>query len=424
MRSYFLTLIYFSILAMGFRAPYMIVLGYIWVDIFTPQVLAYSILPSLKVSLMLGVLAFIFYFRLPRDPEVKMRNVSITTIIFSIWITLTLIWAVVPDTAYERWDTAIKSLLISIILPSFLRTRIQIEAFVWTITLAGIAHCIATGLKVFISGSSYGAQIGLVQSNSGWGESSSLAMYAITLIPLCLFLLKYQTLFPYPKIGRLMLMTFIVLAFMTAVGTFARTGLICALVLGIMLVLTTKNKFTYLILGAATAIVVLLTADPAWLERMSTTNDGTEGSAMGRVAVWLWTLDYVAEHPFGGSFEVNRIIRTAIELKNGTSLTVTGKAFHSIYFQVLGETGIPGFLLFSLIILFTWSNFKKVKKLGAKNNDPWLNSLGAYMVIVLYVFLAGGAFIGVAFQSYFYYLAAFSAALLTFAQRKTPAYAA
>ena len=423
MRSYFLTLIYLYILALGFRAPYIIILGYIWVDIFTPQILAYSILPSLQVSMILGLLSFFFYFKLARDPEVKLRNVSILTIIFSIWITATLLWAVIPDAAYFRWDTAIKSLLISIILPSFFRTRIQLEALIWTVTLSGIAHCIATGLKVIISGSSYGSQIGLVQSNNGWGESSSLAMYAITLIPMCLFLLKNQSLFPYKKTGRYMLITFIILAFLTAIGTFARTGMIAAAVLGIMLVLTTKNKFLYLLIGIVTLVLVFQLADPAWMARMSTTDSGTETSAMTRIGVWMWTLDYVKSHPFGGSFEINQIIRTTIELSDGTSLSIGGKAFHSIYFQTLGETGIPGFLLYISIAIFAWSNFKTVKKIGEKNNDPWLNSLGSYMVIVLAVFLAGGAFVGVAFQSYFYYLAAISAVMLNLAQRKNPVHA-
>ena len=407
------------ILMMGLSSPYIIILGYVWVDIFTPQILAYSILPSIPVSLVMGLLSFVFFLRLPKDSDIKLRNATIATLIFSIWITMTLMWAEISqEYTYQRWDTAIKSLLISCIIPFFLRTKIQIEAYIWTITLSGIAHCIATGIKVIISGGGYGAQIGLVQVNSGWGESSSMALYAITLIPICIFLLNWQTLFPHKKIAKYMIITFIILALTAAIGTFARTGLICAIVLGVMLFISTKNRLFYLSIGVSVALIVFYTADQSWLDRMSTTNDGTEGSAMGRVAVWFGTLEYLKTHPFGGSFDVFRIIQSTITLSDGTSLTVIGKAFHSIYFQLLGEAGYPGLVLYSFIVLFTWQNFNKIKQYGTKHNKPWLISLGSYMLIVIYVYLVGGAFVGIAYQSYFYYISALSVAVLNLIDRK------
>jgi putative inorganic carbon (hco3(-)) transporter len=129
------------------------------------------------------------------------------------------------------------------------------------------------------------------------------------------------------------------------------------------------------------------------------------------VAVWMWTLNYVSTHPFGGSFDVFRINEMTMTLADGSLLAVEAKAFHSIYFEILGETGIPGFLLFMAIVLRVRSYFVKAKKAVLKPDDAWLNDAGMYLLFTLYVYLAGGAFIGVGFQSYFYYLAALSVAL-------------
>jgi probable O-glycosylation ligase (exosortase A-associated) len=411
MRSLYLTLIYMAILALGIQSSFLFVMGYVWVDIFTPQLLAYSILPSVPVSMILGICVFISFFRLPRDVHVPVRDVTIMVGIFGIWMTMTLLWAAVPDAAYDKWNWAIKNILISCLIPFFLRGRHHIEAFLWTLVLSGIAHCLPFGAKVLLSGGGYGMPLGLINMNQGYGEGSTLAMFAISLIPMCMYLYKWQTLIPYPRLTRWMLIVFMVMALLTSVGTYARTGLVSIGVLGLLLILRSKNKVRYLVVLSVAALIVMSVSSDQWVGRMSTIGDGSEGSAMGRVAVWMWTLNYVSTHPFGGSFDVFRINEMTMTLADGSLLAVEAKAFHSIYFEILGETGIPGFLLFLAIVLRARSYFVKAKKAVLKPDDAWLNDAGMYLLFTLYVYLAGGAFIGVGFQSYFYYLAALSVAL-------------
>jgi putative inorganic carbon (hco3(-)) transporter len=411
MRSLYLTLIYMAILALGIQSSFLFVMGYVWVDIFTPQLLAYSILPSVPVSMILGICVFISFFLLPKDVHVPLRDVTILVGIFGIWMTMTLLWAAVPAAPHDKWNWAIKNILISCLIPFFLRRRHHIEAFVWTLVLSGIAHCLPFGAKVLLSGGGYGMPLGLVSANYGYGEGSTLAMFAISLIPMCMYLYKWQTLIPYPRLTRWMLIVFMVMALLTSVGTYARTGLVSIGVLGLLLILRSKNKVRYLVVLSVAALIVMGVASDQWMGRMSTIGDGTEGSAMGRVAVWMWTLNYVSTHPFGGSFDVFRINEMTMTLADGSLLAVEAKAFHSIYFEILGETGIPGFLLFLAIVLRVRGYFLKAKKAVLKPNDAWLNDAGMYLLFTLYVYLAGGAFIGVGFQSYFYYLAALSVAL-------------
>src|SRR5689334_7028275 len=91
-----------------------------------------------------------------------------------------------------------------------------------------------------------------------------------------------------------------------------------------------------------------------WTERMGTIQTaGSDASAMGRVAAWLWTLDYVKEHPLGGGFNVYFINSFSLPMSDGSTLEVKGKALHSIYFEVLGELGIPGIVMF--LSMLGWS---------------------------------------------------------------------
>ena len=328
MRSIFISLIFFTLIGLGFASPLVFVLGYVWVDIFTPQRLAYSILPLIPVSLVLGLLVVISFFLLKRNQHIKLRPQTLLTVVLALWMTISLSWAVVPDAAWGKWDWAFKSLVFSCFVPSFLRSRVHIEAFLWTVVLSGMGHCITFAPKVLLSGGGYGMALGLVGGNVGYGEGSTLAMFAVCLIPVCLYLYRYQTLIPYPKATRWMLMGFIAAAVITALGTFARTGLVCLVTLGLLLLLKLENKAKILLVLFAVGGLVLALVGDDWLQRMGTINDSSDSSAMGRVAVWRWTVDYVATHPWGGGFEMYRISQYDMSLDNGEILSIRGKAFH------------------------------------------------------------------------------------------------
>ncbi|MGE0099204.1 MAG: putative O-glycosylation ligase, exosortase A system-associated [Hydrogenophaga sp.] len=412
MRSIFLSLVYFAILFLGTQAPLVFVLGYVWVDIFVPQVLAYSILPSIPVSMVMGVCVVGSLFFMPRDQFIKLRAITLLTFVLAVWMTATLLWAEVPYEAHRKWDWAVKSVAFSCLIPFFLRQRVDLEAFLWTIVISGIAHCLPFGVKVLISGGGYGKPLGLVQVNHGYGEGSTLAMFAISLIPLCLYLYRWQTLIDNKKLARVMLSVFMVMAFLTSLGTYARTGLISMGVLGVLLILNSKNVFRNFVFVALAGVLALIISSDQWMTRMSTIGDGTEGSAMGRVAVWLWTLEYISTNPWGGSFESYMINETSLVLADGSTLAVDSKAFHSIYFEILGETGIPGLLLFLTITFLTFRSYVAFARPQGKESDGWRGDLGMRLKHTLLIYLAGGAFIGIGFQAYFYYLAALGVALI------------
>ena len=84
------------------------------------------------------------------------------------------------------------------------------------------------------------------------------------------------------------------------------------------------------------------------------TNPPTPGSRSGR-----WTWDYVQDHPFGGGFEAYRQNRIQVQTVNAQTAGEVqivaaqteadeGRAYHSAYFEMLGEQGFPGLILFLL----------------------------------------------------------------------------
>jgi probable O-glycosylation ligase (exosortase A-associated) len=409
MRSLFLSFVFLGLLGLGLRAPFVLVLGYVWVDLVTPQTISYMILNALPVSLIYGSIACAAAVMAPRDPAVRLRPTLLLLFVFAAWMTLSLTWAVLPDVATEKWGWAVKTVVFSCLVPYLIRTRVHLEALIWTMVLCGMAHAIPFGAKVVLSGGGYGKALGLASGNTGLGEGSTLAMFSTMLIPFCWFLWKHCSIVTPTRQVKVMLVAFGISAALTAVGTYARTGLIALAMLAAASIVYTKRKAA-LIVGVvvATAAASVFVADQ-WVERMGTIgNVGSEVSAMGRVAVWRWTLDYVASHPWGGSFGVYRINTFEMPLADGSVLTGSAKAFHSIYFEILGELGYPGLLLFMLIVLTTIRALMAVKKAAS---DDWTKDLATCTLVALLVYLASGAFIGVAFQPFLYYLASITVIL-------------
>jgi O-antigen ligase len=181
------------------------------------------------------------------------------------------------------------------------------------------------------------------------------------------------------------------------------------------------------IAGLALAAVVIMNLDLSstrWGNRMSTIETyNTDSSAMGRIKVWQWTIDYVGTHPLGGglnAYVYNRILGVTPEgetqyLPEGQ---IGGKAFHSIYFEVLGEQGIPGFIMYYLMVVLTLAKLFKLKRTW--KDDPgmgWVAALANAMITMVMVFLAGGSFVGIAYQPYIFYLVGLTVALDQYAAR-------
>lgn len=259
--------------------------------------------------------------------------------------------------------------------------------------------------------------LGLVGGNTGYGEGSTLAMFSVSLIPMAMFLFFHQTLFPQRRLVKWMLGAFIVFLLLAGIGTYARTSVVCLAVLALCLIYYGKRKLLSVVFVMTLAAVAYPFIDDGWIDRMSTIDSDTDASAMGRVAVWKWVVEYVAAHPLGGSFEMFRINSYSMLLHDGSVLQVARKAYHSIYFEVLGEGGIPGFFMFLMLIGLTLVSFMRHKKISLMTGERWLGDAGRCLLISTLVYLAGGAFIGVGFQSYFYYLVALSAAYINLGEK-------
>ncbi len=412
MRDVYVALIYLAMLAMGLAAPFLFSLAYIWVDTFSPQTIAPEMLGLIPASMIVAILA-IGSYAVADHRKTAPPLTSWLLLAFAVWITLsTALWAELPGPAWEKWNPAFKTLCFAAFMPLVFRSRVQIEAALQIYVFALAVHYVPGGIKTMLGGGGYGRTIGVVGGNSLLAEGSTLCAVTVMLVPILLFLREHSLLLPKVHLLRNGYFVLVACAVATAIGTYERTGLVGMAVMGAGLWLRARRKLLYGVGGGGVAVVIALTTSDAWTSRISTINDyNNETSALGRILVWRWTMDYVSNHPLGGGFNSFMIDTITFPGQGGQpGLTRNGVAFHSIYFEVLGEQGYFGLGLFLFIALYTLYILQRAAKIARGRHDlRWAADLSRALQVSLVSFMICGAFIGVAFQPMIYFLFAVAA---------------
>ncbi len=415
LRSIFLVMVYASFLCLGLAAPFVFTLGYAWVDTFRPQDIAFIILNQAPVAMIMGIAAVGGYFALDLRSPPRLTLGSALTVMMAVWVTATMIWAEMPDAGWGKWNWAFKTVLFSAFIPLVIRSRVQIEAFVQTYVFSLAANFVPFGLKVLISGGGYGRNLGLESGNSNLAEGGLLSTVCLMAIPLALYLGRNTQLLPRSRLVWLGYAGLAGLALVTALGTVERSALVGLVVLGLYMFIRSQKKLVFGICLVAVAMVIVFQISDSWSIRADTMLHPTEeDSALTRILVWKWTFGYALTHPFGGGFMAFLVSR--IEYPGGG--VVFGRAFHSIYFEVLGEQGWVGLALF--LGAAAWTFFTLIRLARRTRKIPhlaWCADMSDALQSGLMVFLTAGAFVGIAFQPAFWYFVAMGVTLREYVRR-------
>ena len=419
-----------ALIGMGLRRPFLLVLGYVYVDIVSPQRLTYLLLNTVPISLIMVVLAVGGWAVSDekRDPRFVPRQMML--IILLTYCGFTTMGADFPLEAAAKWDWVWKALAFAIFLPLTLRTRLRIEALALFMTVSAASIIIVGGIKTLVSGGGYGALNLMVANNSGLYEGSIISTVAIAIIPLILWLAKDGTIFPADWHVRCFTGALMFACLLIPVGTQARTGLICIGVLGIMMLRSTKRRLTYIAAVAAASLIAIPLLPASFTSRMDTIKGYQADTSAGtRLAVWAWTWDYVKDHPLGGGFDAYRqnkikVVTTNADGSAGGDATTSveydkSRAYHSAYFEMLGEQGWPGLILW-LTIHFGGLVRMEVLRARFKKRDgqEWISRLANALQQGHFIYLVGSLFVGIAFQPFVYMLVGLQIGLDTYAARK------
>lgn len=428
------------LLFLAFRRPFIFTLIYAYIDIIAPQRLSYFLLNSIPLSLIVFGMAFLGYMvgDDKKDSRFSVRQGLMVALL--AYCGYTTLQAAMPEAAVEKWDWVWKALIFAVFLPLTLKTKLRLEALALFMVLCAGTLIITGGIKTLGSGGGYGVLVLLVDDNQGLYEGSIISMVSIAIIPLMLWLSRYGTIFPPDWRVKTFTIALVFAALLIPVGTQARTGLVCIAVLAVLLVRFSKHRFLY----AGAAITLGLMSIPflpqSFTQRMETIqNYEADESASTRIAVWKWTWEYAKVNPFGGGFNaylLNKVKYDLAEDKNQPEeeeldyeiedegpieIVDEGRAYHSSYFEMLGEQGYPGLFIWLFIhVGGVWRmevlrrRYQKTEKQG----EQWVAPLALALQNAHIIYLTGALFVGVAYQPFVYMLVALQIGLDTYLTRR------
>ncbi|WP_298194900.1 putative O-glycosylation ligase, exosortase A system-associated [Novosphingobium sp.] len=428
MLNLFLTSFVTAFFAAGVRRPFLFVLAYAYIDILAPQKVSWGFLQSIPISLIAFIGAVTAWAVADDKTGMRFSPRQLLLLLLLIYCGLTTRSADFPEEALDKWSWVWKALVFALFLPLTVRTRLRIEALALTMVLSLACIVIGGGIKTVASGGGgYGTLRLLVNDNTGIYEGSTLSMVAVATIPLIVWLARFGTIF---RPGKLVTLFALALGFaccLIPIGTQTRTGLICLFILIALSLRSVKRPLLYIGVIAGLASVAVPFLPQSYLDRMNTIeNHKSDQSASTRMAVWMWTIDFAKTHPFGGGFDAfrqNRVSYDTVKAENaGDNNTAIetqrieekARAYHSGYFEMLGEQGYPGLAMWLLLHISGIVQLELIQRRLRRMTDA-ISRSDRSLALALQsghcVYMFGALFVGIAFQPFIFMLIGLQIAL-------------
>ena len=179
--------------------------------------------------------------------------------------------------------------------------------------------------------------------------------------------------------------------------------------MGAIFWLKSRNRLTLALLIVCAAAVIGSIMPDEWYARMNTIESyERDDSALGRINAWWTAWNVAKDRVTGGGFWM---FQAPVFQQYAPEPNRVHDA-HSIYFQVLGNHGVIGLLIFLLLLLMTWLKCSAVIRFAKRNPESrWAQDLGAMIQVSLAGYMSSGAFLGLAYFDYLYHLIAVTVVL-------------
>jgi probable O-glycosylation ligase (exosortase A-associated) len=378
------------------RYPWTGVLVYAWVSLFSPHRFAFGFAYNFEFALitaMATVAGALFHWKEVRLP---FNSITFLLIMLPFWMTVTLLFALEPSAAQVRWEEVMKTFFIVLLAASLLHTRTQLEAFLWVIVGSIGFYGLKGGVFTLVAGG--GAKVYGPPGDSFLTDNNAIAVALIMTIPLMHFLAGTVS-SRWLKLGMYGTM---LMSGMAILGSQSRGAFLGVVVMVAFLWLKGKQKVLSAMVLIPVAALAIGFMPAKWTSRMDTIeNYEQDSSALGRINAWNMAFNLANDRPLvGGGFEIYTPSTFARYAPNPEDV----HAAHSVYFQMLGEHGYVGLLLFLCLGMATWMTARRIIRLSRDHPEYTREAdLARAIQVSLVGFSVAGAFVNIAYWDFLYY---------------------
>jgi probable O-glycosylation ligase (exosortase A-associated) len=396
MRDLSIAFVIIGFVPLVLKYPWTGVLLYAWVSLFSPHRFAWGFAYDFQFALVAGIATLVGMALHRKEARLPFNSVTILLVLLPLWMTVTLLFALEPHDAYVRWEEVMKIFFFALIAASLLHTRRQLETFLWVIVLSIGFYGVKGGIFTLLSGG--GEKVYGPPGTSFLSDNNAIAAALIMTIPLMHYLGTTVS-SRWMKAGIYGAM---LLCAMAVLGTQSRGAFLGISVMGGFLWLKSGKKLVSGIVLLSVAALAIGFMPQEWASRMGSIEKYEQDtSALGRLNAWHMAFNLANDRPLvGGGFEPYTPRTFAMYAPDPSDL----HSAHSIYFQMLGEHGYVGLLLFLALGVAAWRTAQRIVT-ASRSNPEYARegNLARAIQVSLIGYASAGAFVNIGYWDFVYY---------------------
>ena len=370
------------------RRPWIGIILWTWLSIMNPHRYTYGFALTAPWA-QLAAISTLIGFLMTRDRSSPFKGSPVTWfVVFMVWMTISWLLGLDVQGDFDQWKKVMKIDVMLIAGLMLLHSRMHIVSLIWVSAGALALLGAKGGLFTLITGGNYrvwGPQGSFIADNN------EFALALVMTIPLLRFLqLQVQG-----WQAKWALFAAMALCAASALGSQSRGGLVAISAMVLMLWWRGKHKLRGGIFLVVLAVPLIAFMPDEWSSRMaSISNYEEDRSAMGRISAWWTAWNIAKSYPSGVGFNP----ATSELFARFSPHPDYVHAAHSIYFQVLGNHGFIGLVIFLGLFIATWRSagwLRNQKNLPSE--AAWCRDLGATCQVALAGYAVGGAFLSLAY---------------------------
>lgn len=240
-----------------------------------------------------------------------------------------------------------------------------------------------------------------VGSGNYFADENDISLYIDMYLPFCYFLMFYEQ-----EIQKKLFYLFVLIMGLAGIVTsFSRGGFVGLLAMGTVAWLVSPKKILSLILIMITCGVFYLSVGNKYFNEMETIRNPEVGTADVRLESWKAGWRMFLDNPLGvggNNFQVRFPEYQGDFFKRG----MWGRVAHSLWFTLISELGVPGILVYFVLLWATIKDLLFLRRLKpGKNPDiQYLRVLSLAMLASFAGYFAAGSFISVLYYPHYWYL--------------------
>jgi len=294
MRDVAVTLIVFGVLPYILKQPHIGIYAWSWIGYMSPHRLGWGFANNLPFAALIGAVTLIALVFSKEPKRIPLTSVTVTLILFLVWMVITTLFAISPDEAMAKLSKILKIQLVIFLTLMLFNHRERIQGLVWVIVISLGFYGVKGGIFTLITGGQFhvvGPPGSFIEGNT------SLALALVMVLPL----MRYLQIQADNKWVRRGFVAAMGLTTLSILGSYSRGALLALITMGGFMLLKSRKRGLLIVALILSIPVGIAFMPDRWMGRMqSVQNYEEDSSAMGRITAWMFAIKMAKGRFLGG----------------------------------------------------------------------------------------------------------------------------